>query len=115
MELPDFKTCVEMLRSSNSVTYEEGYLAIQAYLGKHLDEIVVSLRNESDVNMRGRFVELIGDSKNPKMISLLREELAYPNQEVRMWAYNALENMEHPEADAILKEFVRLHPTESFL
>lgn len=104
-----------MVRSSNSVTYEEGYHAMQAYLVEHLDDLIALMLAEQDPNMRGRFVELLGDSRVAKVIPLLCDELENPNREVRMWAYNALENIEHPDAERAIQEFRVRHPDADFL
>ena len=115
MNRPEFQDCVEMLRSRDAMTYEDGYQWLQGYLDDHLDEILRLMETEPDPINRSRLVELVGDSKNPRIIPNLQEELKHPNREVRMWAFNSLTYFEDPTASAIAAEFQRDNPDEDFL
>jgi HEAT repeat protein len=97
------------------MTYEEGYAWLQNYLDDHLDEIVDLMENEADPEMRSRLVEIVGDSKNPRIIPKLQEELKNPNRKVRMWAYNSLAYLGDSTASAIAAEFEKDNPDEDFL
>jgi HEAT repeats len=104
-----------MLRSRDAMTYEDGYQWLQGYLHDHLDEILRLMETEPDPINRSRLVELVGDSKNPRIIPNLQEELKHPNREVRMWAFNSLTHFEDSTATAIAAEFQRDNPDEDFL
>jgi hypothetical protein len=112
---PEFRDCVEMLRSRDAMTYEDAYHWLQGYLTDHLDDLLGLMTAETDPVNRSRFVELVGDSKSPKVISYLEEELGHPNREVRMWAFNSLTHFENPDATAIAAEFQKKYPDEDFL
>jgi len=115
MNSPEFDECIEMLRSSESLTYEEGYHWLRGYLGDHLDELVQLMAKETDPNIRSKFVELIGDSKNPQVIPFLEAELKNPHSEVRSWAYSSLRYFDNPEAIRIAENFRKEYPNEDFL
>jgi HEAT repeat protein len=70
---------------------------------------------ESDPIVRSRLVELVGNSKNPKVIPFLVDELKNPNSEVRSWAYSSLLYFENPEAMRIAEKFKEANPNEDFL
>jgi hypothetical protein len=91
MSPDEFDEAVSMLRSSDPMTYEDGYHWLQgANLLQYVDKIASLLNDERDPRMRAKFVELIGDADLPQYIPLLVEELSDNAREVRFWAYNQL-------------------------
>lgn len=112
---PGFDACIEMLRSPDSLTYEEGYHWLKGRLDDHLDELVESMLGETDPGMRSRLVELAGESGNPKLIPLLESELRSPYAEVRSFAYSSLLYFGNPEATKIAQVFSEQNPDEDFL
>jgi hypothetical protein len=115
MNRPEFNECVEMLRSADSIIYEEGYHWLKGYLCDHIDELMQLMLDEADPEMRSKFVELVGNSKDPKVIRLLEAELQNPHSQVRSWAYSSLRYFENPEAERLAEEFRKEHPNEDFL
>ena len=104
-----------MLRSADHMTYEDGYHWLQGYLDKYFDELIQLMLNEENPDMRGKFVELVGDSKNPKALPFLEAELKNPHREVRSWAYNSLCYFENSEAEKLAAKFKEENPNEEFL
>ena len=115
MDKPEFNECIEMLRSANPMTYEDGYHWLQGYLDKYIDELIQLMLNEEKSEMRGKFVELVGNSKNPKVIPFLEAELRNPHREVRSWAYSSLRYFENPQAEKLAEKFKEENPNEEFL
>lgn len=98
------------------MTFENGYNVLRFHcLEDYLDDLIELMLKETDPKIRGRFVELVGDSKNPKAIPYLEKELRHPDGEVRSWAYGRLQFFEHPDAERIAAEFRRSNPHEEFL
>lgn len=112
---PAFDECIEMLRSPDSLTYDEGYHWLKGYLDDHIDELLVLMLGEADPGMRSRLVELAGESRNPKVIPFLQSELQSPYTEVRSFAYSSLLYFETPEAARIARRFSDENPDEDFL
>ena len=112
---PEFDECIEMLRSSDSLTYEDGYHWLQGYLDEYVDELVQLMLRETNPNLKSKFVELVGNSKNPQVIPFLEAELKSPYSEVRSWAYSSLLYFENPEAMRIAENFRGENPNEDFL
>ena len=115
MTKPEFNKCIVMLRSDDSMTYEEVYHWLQGHIKEHLDELIRLMLAEDDPKMRSKFVELVGDSQDITVIPYIEKELQHYNREVRAWAYNSLMNFEEISAIAIAKKFKENNPEEDFL
>ena len=115
MGLPDFEKCIKMLLSNDPLEYEDGYHWLQGYLDEYIDELVDLMLKQSDPDRRSKFVELLGDSRNPKVIPVLANELKSPYREVRSWAYSSLFYFENAEAFKIAEKFKFENPNEDFL
>ena len=111
-----FAEAVQMLRSNDPMTYEDGYQWLQGdNLKQYVHRIANLLDAETDPRMRGRFVELIGNADMPEYIPLLAKELSHPSYEVRLWAYNGLSLSEHAAGLEQAEWFRAAHPGEGFL
>ena len=97
------------------MTYEDGYHWLRGYLDIYIDDLCQLMLRESNPEMKAKFIELIGDSKNPKVIPLLANELENSHEEVRSWAYSSLCYFENPDAEKLAREFREDHPNEYFL
>ena len=97
------------------MTYEDGYHWLQGYLEIYIDDLCQLMLHEPNPEMKAKFIELIGNSKNPKVIPLLAKELENSNEEVRSWAYSSLYYFEDPEAEKLAREFREVNPNENFL
>ena len=110
-----FDRAIRMLRSTDPLTYEDGYQWLQGEnLIRYVPQIVDLLQSEADPEMRARFVELVGDADLPVHIPLLVQELSHAAREVRFWAYNKLSLSEHESANAHAEEYRQSHPDEDF-
>ena len=115
MNRHEFNQCIDMIRSQDSMTYEEGYHWLQGYIKVYLNDLLSLLKVESDPIIRSKLVELIGDSEDPAIIPILTEELNSEYYEVRLWAYNSLSSFEDSLVVNILSEFRIKKPNEEFL
>ncbi|QDT25360.1 HEAT repeat domain-containing protein [Gimesia panareensis] len=115
MNPADFAKFVQQLRSQDSQTYEDGYQSISGRVDEVLAPLIQLAESESPGQMRGRFVELIGQSETPEAIEFLAGELQSPSKKVRMWAYSGLADSESSVANAIAAKFKDENPEEEFL
>jgi len=106
---------VEWLRSDDSSIYEDGYHSISGHVDSVLDALLSLAFDESDSFMRGRFLELIGESTNSKAIEFLTSELNSSDKEIRKWAYSSLAYSESKQANIIAQKHSKENPTEEFL
>ena len=114
-ESPTVDECIRMLRSTDSLTYEEGYHWLPGYLNDHLEELIEHMQEDPDPEKRSRFVELLGNSGNPKVIPVLESELKSSHAEIRSWTCSSLLYFEHPDAERIAAKFRKENPDEEFL
>lgn len=115
MDPSGFEKYIQQLRSEDSLTYEEGYHSIKGHVDEVLSDLLALARAEPEEEMRSRLVELIGESVEPEAIAFLKEELASPFYEVRLWAYNSLCHSESPEANVLAADYKDKNPDEEFL
>jgi hypothetical protein len=113
MTIDKFHYAIECLRSPDSLLYDEGYHTLQGeFLRQHLDAVIELWRSETDPVMRGRLMELLGDSAEPRVVPLLESELASDEAEVRRWALHALDRVATPEAQALASSHRTKHPED---
>lgn len=111
----EFEHAIEMLRSTDAITYEEAYHWLQGdNLKRYIPEIVDLLDKEEDPDVRAKLVELVGDADLEKYIPVLVRELSHASREVRLWAYNQLSLSSHEEAKEQAATYQRSHPDEDF-
>lgn len=115
MNKNEFLECVEMLRSSDPMTFEDGYDWIQGYLNDYIDELIELMLSENDSGMRGKYIELLGDSLNPKVIEVLSGELKNDDREVRSWAFEALKKFDDQQSRQVIHDFIKSNPSEDFI
>ena len=115
MNAIEFSESIEMLRSKDSMTYEDGFYWLIGHCDTYIDELIKLMIAEGKSSMRGKFVEIIGHSRNEKVIPVLKEELKHEHSEVRAWAYSALYHFENAIAEKIALEFKKSNPNEEFL
>ena len=115
MDPSEFAKFIKLLRSSDTLTYEDGYMCLTGRVDEVLSQLISLARAEPEEQMRSRLVELIGESVEPEAIAFLKEELASPFYEVRLWAYSSLCYSESSEANALAADFKDKNPDEEFL
>lgn len=114
MKRERFKEAVENLRSSDSLRYDEGYHTLQGkLLTQHLDELIELATNEVDPVIRGRFVELLGESDDPVVLPILARELCSDHAEVRYWALRALDGLGTADASRLADAHRADHPEDA--
>ena len=106
-ELPDFRQCIEWLRSDDALTFEDGYHALLPRVREFRDELVRLLLVEPEPQMRARFIELLGETEDPSLVEVLRAELEDGKSDVIPWALTALERI---GSRHIADEYRQNHP-----
>ena len=115
MRKPTFEECVTMLRSDDAAIYENGYHWLLEDVDDYLERLVALMVNEETPELRGRLVELVGDSRQEAVIPVLEAELNSPHHEVRRWAYDSLSHFDTPEARRVVAAYQQARPTEDFI
>jgi len=68
MTKQEFKEAIKMLRSKDSMTYEESYHWLIGCVDQYRDELISLMKAEIDPDMRGKFIELVGDCSDEKVV-----------------------------------------------
>ena len=111
----EFDSAIKMLRSTDSMTYENGYQWLRCpNLTRYVHQIVKLLQSEADPQMRAKFVEIVGNADRAEYIPILVEHLSHDCSDVRFWAYSGLLLSEHKEANTHAAHHHQTHPDEDF-
>ncbi len=110
----EFEEGVDMLRSKDSMIYEEGYHWILSDVDTFCENIMALMCSEADPQMRSKFIELLGDCSSKKVIPVLEAELLSAHRDVRFWAHSQLEYSEDSEANEIAKKYKENNPNEDW-
>jgi HEAT repeat protein len=103
---------IEMIRSSDPLTYEDGYHLLIPHVANYVPELISLVRGEPDPKIRGRYVELLGEARNPEALDTLAAELSNSDQNVRQWALTGLRLLGVSEADELVQQYEVNHPEE---
>ena len=110
-----FDEIIELLRSDDPMTYEEGYHSLTGRVDEILNWLIDLEAKEKNEAMKAKFIELIGESVQPQAIEALKKALSSQFYEVRCWAYSSFCYSESLECNQIAEEFKRNNPNEEFL
>jgi|GEM_PF-2634883 len=107
----DFDECLRKLRSRHPDIYEDGFGMITDFYGgenrvpQYTDRIIELIRQEKDAVFKGRLIELLGYSHDPKVIPVLLAESDDP--QYQSVVINALTELGGPEAAALADKLSR--------
>lgn len=85
-----FKRCLEMLRSRDAMTQDEGYFTLLPHVNEHLDALITALQAEKDLHMRQSLLELVAASGDPASFPVLLENVFASNDRLQTWARSGL-------------------------
>ena len=86
----NFKRCLEMLRSRDAMTQEEGYFTLLPHVNEHLDALIAALQAEKNLLMRQSLLELVAASGDPASFPVLLENFFASNDRLQAWARSGL-------------------------
>jgi len=101
----DFDECMRKLRHPYPEIYEDGFGMITDYYGgenrvpQYTDRLIELLRNEQDEAFRGTLIELLGYSRDPKVIPILLAEFESFRNQAKV--VGALRELGTPETAAL--------------
>jgi HEAT repeat protein len=112
MKHTELQTLLKDIWSTDAETSEEAYFALAGKAHEIVPELLAELRKATDAFTRGKFIELLGDSRRPQVTLVLAAELRHEDQSVRQWAVSALREIGTPIALAFVTEYEQAHPEE---
>ena len=110
----EFKQAIDMLRSEDPMTYEDGFHWLIGFADEYLEQITTLMQNELNPDRRSKLIEVLGHCKNEKAITVLASELTSEHRDVRFWAHSQLEYFENPKAEEIAKKYKTENPNEDW-
>ena len=115
MDRVEFNKNILLLKSVNSEEYETGFHSLTTKVDEVLDWLIELEAKETNDEVKSRFIELIGESSNPKAIDIIISALSNSHNKVRMWAYSSLKYSEISECNELAEKFEKNNPNEPFL
>ena len=97
--------CIELIRSDDPMTFEDGYHLVLPKVADYADELVKLIEGENNPRIKSRFIELLGACDDKRFIPLFKGLLTEQADEVISWALSSLENMSSAEGKKIADEF----------
>lgn len=86
----NFKRCLEMLRSRDAMTQEEGYFTLLPHVNEYLDALITALQAEKHLLMQRSLLELIAASGEPASFPVLLEYFFASDDWLQTWARSGL-------------------------
>jgi hypothetical protein len=91
---PGFDKCIEWIRSTDPMIYENGYHLLLLEVHNYGDKIVELIKEEKKPRIKARFVELLGLCKDSKYIPVFEELLRDSGHDTVAWALTSLESLD---------------------
>lgn len=88
------------------MTFEDAYFGVRPEGPEVIPRLIAELQAAPDAYTRGKFCELLGEMGDESAIAALTAELQHPEETVRQWANQALEELKSEEA--LVKKVVHL-------
>jgi len=110
----EFEEAVEMLRSKDPMTYEDGFHWLIGFADKYSDKLVALMRAELVPDQRAKLVEVIGHCSKESVIPVIAHELSHESREVRCWAWSQLAYFENDKANKIAQKYKQENPDEDW-
>ena len=101
----EFNEAIDLLRSKDPMTFEEGFHWLIGFVDEYLDQITVLMKNELNPDMRGKFIEVLGHCNDERVIPVLAAELKSEHRDVRFWAHSQLGDFENSKAIQIANKY----------
>ncbi len=104
-KLPRFAACMAMMRKHDAAIQEDGFQTLLPHAAHFIEELLseFALEKHSD-GLRCWLLELIGDAKDPRALSVLVEQLHAGDTSLRYWAVEGLRKLDTHEARKALYE-----------
>lgn len=115
MDKAKFDRLIEQFCSDDDGEYENAYLALVDNVDAYNDEILARMLAEEDPVLRGKFLEILGNTKNADLIPIFAQELKSPHDEVRMWAFFQLNRIDDDQARELLQDYISANPDDDWV
>jgi len=114
MNEQEFKEAIKMIKSSDSMTYEDGYQWLIGFADQYFNRLVELMQEESSPDIRSKLVEVLGHCVDEKVIAVLETELSSEHRDVRFWAHSQLTYFDSSKANEIAEKYKMENPDEDW-
>jgi hypothetical protein len=101
---PGFAGCMKLMRKRSPATQEEGFHALLPHTSRFVEELMREFHDEKKHGLRCWLLELIGEARDQRTLSLLVEQLHSDDEALRYWAISGLRKLDTHEARKALFE-----------
>lgn len=99
-----FAQALEMMRSTDPQTSEDGFDFLREHADAYADDLIGAFEAEEDLRLRCWLLELVAEARSVTAIPVFAAQLESPDDEVRLWAVRGLEMLDTREAQRVLRD-----------
>lgn len=103
----DIDDWILRIRSTDAMTFEDAYFGTRPEGPDVTARLISELQSSADGYTRGKFCELLGEMGDESAVSALTAELQHPDESVRGWASQALDELKSEKARAAKAEHLK--------
>jgi hypothetical protein len=101
-KFPGFDKCMEMMRSRNPQTQEDGFHFLLPKASEHIRDFIAAFESEKAFGLRCWLLELIGAAKSNDAFGFLSGQLQSSEWQLRYWAIKGLKELDTKESRTLL-------------
>lgn len=99
-----FAQALEMMRSGDPQTSEDGFDFLREHADAYTDDLIAAFEAEEDHGLRCWLLELIAEARSGTAVPVFAAQLESPDDAVRLWAIRGLEMLDTREAQRVLRD-----------
>lgn len=85
---------MRLMRNHDPQDQENGFHLLLPHAAEHIEQLITEFTQErTDHGLRCWLLELIGQTRSPKALSVLTEQLHSDDESLRFWAVEGLEQL----------------------
>jgi HEAT repeat protein len=111
-ESVDIEGWIARIRSRDAMTFEDAFWGPRPTGPAVVPRLIAELQRATDSYTRAKLVELLGEMGDISAVPVLVAELAHPENEIRVWAVQALELLGFPDGLRAAQAYRQSHPEE---
>jgi hypothetical protein len=99
-----FAQALEMMRSGDPKTSEDGFDFLREHADAYTEDLIAAFEAEEDHRLRCWLLELVAEARSSAAIPVFAAQLESLDDAVRLWAVRGLEMLDTREAQRVLSE-----------
>lgn len=103
-KFPGFMKCMEMMRSRDPQTQEDGFHRLLPHASEHVGELIAAFHSETDFGLRCWLLELVDEAKSEEAYEFLAQHLRSEVEGFRYRAMMGLKDLDTKQSRTLLWE-----------